>query len=400
MTASFQDLKLVRNADVYQNGMLAGTLRRLADGSIEFSYTDDYLASGAVGIATSLPASSEAFISGSGSLPAFFSGLLPEGHRLTVLKDAAKTSLSDELTLLMVVGADTPGDVSIVPAGVELSAPPVIAEIHDPKTIDFVALSRTLDLHSIPGVQEKISATMLTTPLSLGGAAYLLKLDPRDHPHLVANEELHLRAARQLKLPVATSRLVYDKNGIEGLLIERFDRASDKSLPMGKRFALEDAMQVLNLPPAAKYSVTAEEASLALSARCHAPVVALRNLYIQFLFAWLSGNGDLHGKNISILANAAGRFSPSPIYDVPCTLLYGDDTMALPLAGKTKNLKRRHWNQFGASLGLNGRAIEQANQLALKAADSIDLSQLPLDGSPLRGTQRELRHRRLEIARD
>jgi serine/threonine-protein kinase HipA len=46
---------------------------------------------------------------GSGALPAFFSGLLPEGHRLTVLKNAVKTSLGDELSLPLAVGADVPG---------------------------------------------------------------------------------------------------------------------------------------------------------------------------------------------------------------------------------------------------------------------------------------------------
>ncbi|GAA1416171.1 hypothetical protein AUR04nite_35250 [Glutamicibacter uratoxydans] len=397
MIAELQDLKHVRTADVYQNRSLVGTLTRLSDGSIEFSYTDDYLASGEPGIASSLPVSASPYMSGSGSLPAFFSGLLPEGHRLTVLKDAAKTSLSDELTLLMIVGADTPGNVSIVPSGRQLSDPPVVARIDDPSKLDFVALSRTMDLHSIPGVQDKISATMLTTPLALGEASYLLKLDPRDHPYLVANEALHLNAARLLKLPVAASKLVYDRNQVEGLLVERFDRSRDPELRGSRRFALEDAMQVLNLPPASKYAVTAEEASLALATRCHAPVLALRNFYIQFLFAWLTGNGDLHGKNVSILANHSGGFVPAPIYDVPCTLLYGDDTLALSVSGKSKNLKRKHWVEFADSLGLNQRAANSANLLALKAAESVDLSVLPFEGSPLRGTQRELRHRRLEV---
>lgn len=399
MIENFQALKNVRKADVYRGRDLVGAINRLSDGSLEFSYTEGYLASGLPGIATSLPASGGPYISGSGSLAAFFSGLLPEGHRLTVLKDAAKTSLSDELTLLMIVGADTPGDVSVVPAGRALSNPPVLAEIEDPSELDFVALSRTMDLHSLPGVQDKISATMLTTPLSLAKTAYLLKLDPRDHPYLVANEELHLSAARQLKLPVAVSKLVFDQNSVEGLLIERFDRLRDPLSEEVRRLSLEDAMQVMDLPPASKYAVSAEEASMALASRCHAPVLALRNFYIQFVFAWLTGNGDLHGKNISILANEAGRFAPAPIYDVPCTLLYGDDTLALSVAGKTKNLRRKHWIEFAGSLGLNQRAADAANLVALKAADAVDLGCLPIEGSPLRGTQRELRHRRHELSK-
>jgi serine/threonine-protein kinase HipA len=161
---------------------------------------------------------------------------------------------------------------------------------------------------------------------------------------------------------------------------------------------LEDGLQVLDLPPAVKYSVSAEQVADGLAGYCQAPVLAKRNLYLQFLFAWLTGNGDLHGKNLSILADSAGKFAIAPIYDVPCTLIYGDDTMALSLSGKTKNLKSRHWLEFGQYLGLSERATLSANQLALKAASLAKLEALPIEGSPVRGTARELRFRRMEVA--
>ncbi|MER8027280.1 type II toxin-antitoxin system HipA family toxin [Glutamicibacter protophormiae] len=398
MNYELQDLKQIQEADVYREDVIAGKLTRRQDGSVVFSYTDSYLASGAPSIASSLPTLGGPYIGAVGALPSFFSGLLPEGHRLTVLKNAGKTSLSDELTLLMIVGADTPGNVSVVPSGTALTQPPALAEFLDPAELDFTALARSLDLHSIPGVQEKISATMLTTPMSLAGTAYLLKMDPRDHPHLIANEAAHLSAARLLKLPVVKSQLVHDARQLEGLLIERFDRLNRAGLPGSKKLALEDATQVLNLPPSAKYSVSSEAVCEALAQHCHAPLLAKRNLYIQFLFAWLSGNGDLHGKNVSMLADHDGRFSVAPIYDIPCTLIYGDDTLALTLAGKTKNLRRKHWEEFARTLGLTDKAAASANQLALRAVNNIDLSALPFSGSPLRGTQRELRFRRLEVS--
>lgn len=397
MNSELHELKHVREADVYKKTRFAGRLNRRADGSVEFTYADSYRSSDGPGIAISLPSSPDPYVGPGGGLPAFFSGLLPEGHRLTVLKNAAKTSLSDELTLLLIVGADTPGDVSVVPAGATPSTPTAVAEFRSTSELDFTSLSRTLDRHSLPGVQDKISATMLTTPLSLEGNAYLLKLDPRDHPHLVANEALHLEAARRLKLPVVKSQLVSDMHQVRGLLVERFDRVNGGDGEGLKRLALEDAMQVLDLPPSMKYSVAAEEVSDALAKQCHAPLLAKRNLYIQFLFAWLTGNGDLHGKNVSIVAGQGERFSIAPIYDIPCTLIYGDDTMALTVAGKAKNLKRKHWNEFARTLGLTDRAAASANRLALEAATAVDLSRLPFDGSPLRGTQRELRFRRLEI---
>lgn len=326
-----------------------------------FSYSDSYLASGAPRIASSLPTREGPYTGARGALPSFFSGMLPEGHRLTVLKHATKTGMSDELTLFMIVGADTPGNVSIVPAGTALTQPPALAEFLKPSELNFTALAKSLDLHSIPGVQEKISATMLTTPMSLAGNAYMLKLDPRDHPHLIVNEAAPLAAARFLKLPVVKSKLVHDAHQLGGLLVERFGRVYRAGVSGSKKLALDDATQVLNPPPSAKYLVTSEEVCEALARNWHAPLLAKRNLYIQFLFAWISGNGDLHGKNVSMLAGQDGRFAIAPIYDVPCTLIYGDDTLALTVAGKTKNLRRKHWEEFARVLGLTDKAVASAN---------------------------------------
>ncbi|WP_159613284.1 type II toxin-antitoxin system HipA family toxin [Glutamicibacter sp. JC586] len=397
MTVDLQELKRVARADVYCNETLAGELARRADGSVAFTYYPDYLVGGGAAIATTLLPTAEPYVGPGGALPTFFSGLLPEGHRLTVLKDATKTSLSDELTLLMAVGSDTPGNVRVVPSGSALEQTPVVAEFSNTDNLDFSALARTLDRHSIPGVQDKISATMLTTPVDFKNSAYLLKLDPRDHQHLVVNEAHHLKAAKALKLPVANNWLVLDSKQCPGLLVERFDRLFTVTVDSPTRMALEDAMQVLNQPPASKYAVSTEQVIESLALQCQAPVIARRNLYLQFVFAWLTGNGDLHGKNVSILADEHGRFSVAPIYDIPCTLVYGDNTMALTVAGKDKNLKKKHWAELAGELGLTDRAAQSANQLALKAATMVDLSELPFDGSPLRGAQRELRFRGMEL---
>lgn len=392
-----QDLKLVTQADVYCNDSLAGSITRQADGGVAFRYDKHYLAEGCGSIATSLATTRDPYVGPGGALPAFFSGLLPEGHRLYVLKDATKTSLSDELTLLMAVGSNTPGNIRVVPAGSGVEQAPVVAEFSNATDLDFTLLASTLDRHSIPGVQDMISAIMLRTPVEFKNNAYLLKLYPRDHPHLVVNEAQHLAAARALKLPVARNRIGRDSKGRPGLLVERFDRKATEEANSPIRLALEDAMQVLNLPPASKYAESTEQVIQALALQCQAPILAKHNLYMQFVFAWLTGNGDLHGKNASILANEQGRFSIAPIYDIPCTLIYGDDTMALTVAGKAKNLKKRHWAELAEELGLTERAAQSANQLALKAAMTVDLEVLPFDGSPIRGTQRELRFRRLEL---
>lgn len=117
MAGDLQRLRFLPAADVYKQGTLAGSLARTDTGGTEFTYVRDYLAAGLPGVATTLPPAEGSILTPGGGLPAFFAGLLPEGHRLNVLKNAVKASLDDELTLLMAVGADVPGDVQVVPAG-------------------------------------------------------------------------------------------------------------------------------------------------------------------------------------------------------------------------------------------------------------------------------------------
>lgn len=87
----------------------------------------------------------------------------------------------------------------------------------------------------------------------------------------------------------------------------------------------------------------------------------------------------------------------APVYDVPCTALYRDMTMALSVDGRVKGLRRRHWEALADAVGLPPRAADAAMRRALAAADRVDLSALPFDGFPLHGAQRELRHRRGEL---
>lgn len=389
-------LRTVRAADVYADDVLAGSLERATDGSTVFAYRPDYLARvGSRPIATTLPLSAEAVVTPNGALPAFFAGLLPEGHRLSVLRRAVKTSASDEFTLLLAVGGDTPGDVRVLPAGEPPVAASALIDPADPGSLDFRSLVDAVDTHAIPGVQDKASASMISAPVSGRDGRYILKLSPAEYPHLVEDELLHLTAARGLRLPVAAARIVHDRTGVPGLLVERFDRVHDGD--RWRRLGLEDATQVLGLPPAAKYTVSAEEVVLGLAAVCRAPAVAVRAAYLQFAFAWLSGNGDLHAKNLSVLWQSTGAWSIAPMYDVLCTLVYGDDSMALPLADRTRGLKSRHWAEFAEAIGLPQRAAASANALALAAAARVDLATIGFEGSPLHRVQRELRFRRAEL---
>ena len=173
--------------------------------------------------------------------------------------------------------------------------------------------------------------------------------------------------------------------------------ASSPTTERFERLAMEDASQVLDVLPAAKYAVTSEQVVLALSQRTAAPMIAARNLYLQFLFAWLTGNGDLHAKNVSILSAPGGRWQVAPIYDIPCTAVYRDFSMALPVDGRTASLRRRHWEAFAEDIGLPEAAARSARTLALRVAQQVDLRACPSQVHSLNGALRELVRRRSEL---
>lgn len=107
--------------------------------------------------------------------------------------------------------------------------------------------------------------------------------------------------------------------------------------------------------------------------------------------------GDLHGKNVGILRGLDDIWSVAPIYDIPCTLIYDDDSMALPINGRTRKLRSRDWDQFEESIGLRPRAAAKARVSAVQAAAAIEWGTLPFRGSPLHRVERELRRRREEL---
>jgi serine/threonine-protein kinase HipA len=233
--------------------------------------------------------------------------------RLTRTPDGVvKTSADDELSLLLAVGADAVGDVQVAPAGSPPEAVPARLQVDRGfEEISFRTLLEELGIHpertALPGVQDKASAAMLNLPLARRGTRYLLKLTPPEYPHLVENEFCFLTAARTAGLDAARAQVVHDRDGRPGLLVERFDRlpTSEGGVPLS--LAVEDACQVLDLPPADKYRVSTERALAALAQVCQAPLAAARTLLAQCVFAYLTGNGDAHAKNFSVLQQSTGE---------------------------------------------------------------------------------------------
>ena len=376
-------------ADVYCGLALAGRFTSV-DADTRFEYVSSY---GGRPVAHTLPRGVVVDRPGR-TLPPFFTNLLPEGRRLTALQRTLKTSGDDELGLLLAVGADTIGDVQIVP--VDEKPRPVTPAVAADEPLDFARLIREtgLDRVAIPGVQDKLSAGMITLPLTrggVGGHAGLVKLTPPDYPGAVENEHYCLGVVRRTREAVVEHSLVRDVRGKPGLLVVRFDRVPEA-------LAVEDACQLLGRYPSDKYLVTAEEVAAAVAEVATASAVALRSVHRQFVLAWLMGNGDLHAKNISVMRLPTGEWRVAPVYDTVCTLAWGDTTMALSMGGRVEGFVRRHLVDFGRSLDLPDRVAERNVDVALAATSTMDTDlesgSLPHDRTTLRRLRRQLARRR------
>ena len=394
----------VAEADVYKSGVLAARITRTPQG-VTFSYLDDYLNQSGdyPAVATTLPLVDRDVITPPGAVPAFFAGLLPEGRRLTQLRRRIKASADDELSLLVAVGQDTVGDVQVVRRGTKpgIAGQPAPV-LTDPSTLSFADLfadDMPLDGVGLAGVQDKVSGKTIALPVKHKNRDTILKLSPPEYPHLVENEAYFLALAGRAGISCVDHSVIYDRDGVSGLVLSRFDRTpttggQDDAPGM---VAVEDAGQVLGLWPADKYNTTTENVITALSSLCAAHLVAARLAFEQVVFAVLTGNGDLHAKNLSIMQRD-GEWVLAPAYDIPSTLIYGDTSFALTIGGKRRDISRRQLLAFANSLGLPTKTAERiiTNLLDATAGLESELREgaLPLNPRQVADTVAGLKNRR------
>lgn len=373
----FEALREIEQADVYLGDHAVARLARDHRDEIAFSYTGAAPEPGpsdrAQSVSWSLPRDGNyPLVTHGGAVPTFFAGLLPEGVRLGIVTASTKTSADDHFTLLLAIGADTVGNVRVLPSG---TAAPSLTPMFDPKhSNDFRAVFASLtgslaaDPVGLSGVQPKVSAAMWSTPARTTSGPAILKLNPPGgFPRLVENEHFFMQMAADCGLRTARTHLLHDAQGRSALLVERFDRQGDL------RVAQEDACQVAGVYPASKYRIHTETAIGALGDACArgggSVAAATLELLRIVMFSWLIGNGDLHGKNLSIYC-PDGFWRPTPAYDLLTTQPYTGwrDPMAMSLYGRANRLDRQWFLDAAERFGLRGRAVARMTDDLVDAA--------------------------------
>ncbi|MNK12092.1 Serine/threonine-protein kinase HipA [compost metagenome] len=354
------DAKNTNVLQIYKDGVFAGALERTAEGCSLVFDQDFRESSKGKGLTYCIPLTQSRMEYRGVGLPAYFAGLLPEGLRLKALVRRLKTSEDDMFSLLVAAGMDPVGDIHFKDPE-ESDKDEEETELELPKNFsalrDRLKEGETLGGSSLAGVQEKASADRISLPL-LGkkrNKSYILKLESKEFPEGIANEYACLKLAKACGLQVNEATIVHDENGEAALLVERFDREWDKKRKQWHRLHQEDACQFLNLYPADKYRVSLQKIAEGVAQFSSTPEIEILSLLKLVAFSYLVGNGDLHAKNISLIEKN-GITQMSPAYDILCTGINGDHTMALLFDGKNQNLKRKTFIEFGERYNVPGEA--------------------------------------------
>ncbi|MES2767752.1 MAG: HipA domain-containing protein [Bdellovibrionota bacterium] len=361
--------KNINEIVIQKNNIRAGVLRRTKDGA-EFVYDQEYFSSkDSEAVSFGLPKSQFVHAVQGENLHPYFAGLLPEGLRLKAITEKLKTSPSDYFSIFAEVGFDCIGDVTVQKDTPKLEFIRKWADVDFYEYFFETLKSDYLENTAFAGVQEKISASMISLPIkgSSRNKSYILKLNSKDKPRLIYNEYYCLELAKKCGLKVNKTRLIPDKNKNHGLLVERFDRLYNIDQKKLTKIHQEDACQFLNQYPANKYRLSFREILEQMNILCTSPKIEILKAIEQYIFSYLICNGDMHAKNISIMVDPKDKtIVLTPAYDLISTLVYGDENMALKIDGKDKKLNRKIFVSFAEAFDIPSIAIESKIEALLK----------------------------------
>jgi serine/threonine-protein kinase HipA len=226
-------------------------------------------------------------------------------------------------------------------------------------------LARTVVERSIavPGVQPKLSLSMVSDALENGGSGrltvvgalggnFIFKPPMERYPEMPQNEHLTMRIAEAFGIKTVKSSLIRLRSGELAYITKRIDRMEN-----GEKVHMLDMFQILEAFD--KYKSSMERVGKAL--RLYAANTLLDQLYFFELniFSFVTGNNDMHLKNFSMI-NSGGDWSLAPAYDLlNVSIVNPEDTeeLALTLEGKKQKFKREHFERLGKGLDLNDRQI-------------------------------------------
>ncbi|MGH9126981.1 MAG: HipA domain-containing protein [Acidimicrobiales bacterium] len=349
-------------------------------------------------LSLSLPVRTERFPQG--TVKPFLDGLLPEGDSRRAIARDIGVDPADTYGLIETLGRDCAGAIVIQPAD---DPPPPQPTTHTAEALTVEEVAELVDnlreaplgaggrvRISLAGVQEKLLLTQMPDgtwgrPVDGTPSTHILKPEIARYPATVENEAFCMRLGRNLGLPTANIATT-EVAGRKLIVVERYDRivGADGAV---ERVHQEDLCQATGTRPDDKYEEDGGP-SLRTVAGLVGAVAArgsLDTLLAAVTLHALVGNGDAHAKNFSLLHERSGGLRLAPLYDVMCTLCYGDNRLAMYIDNvrRTDRLTADRIINEGAAWGLpRPRSAEIVTGLLDRAPEAIEAARDETDDIP------------------
>lgn len=231
---------------------------------------------------------------------------------------------------------------------------------------------------TVPGVQTKLSLEIdrkadsadKLTIVGLWGR-FILKPPSNRWAELPANEHCTMMLAEVAGIETVPYGLIHLGSGELAYITKRIDRDDQ-----GNKFAMEDMCQLTGRLTEDKYKGSHEQIAKTIKQYSANPIFDLTRFYELVLFTYLTGNGDMHLKNFSLFNDPVVGWKLAAGYDLLNTRLVlpeekDTEELALTLAGKKSNFNPESFDDFGKSIGLNLKQIQNIKQNLLSYKESF-----------------------------
>lgn len=177
-------------------------------------------------------------------------------------------------------------------------------------------------------------------------SAYLLIYPDKNDPLRVEGEHLLFSLAKIAGIKVPTYGYYQTREGL-ALLIKRIDLAKREKV------GFEDFASLLGRIAADKREGAYEEAKTVLERYSAYPGLDKAEYAFRLLFAFLTGDNDLHFKKFALIETKNGHYRLAPACLLSSAAFNnGPDELALSLNGKKQGLGLADLKRFALSLGL------------------------------------------------
>lgn len=230
---------------------------------------------------------------------------------------------------------------------------------------------------SVPGVQPKLSLSLIKETLEIGtkgrltilealGGNYILKPQNFVFPEMPENEHLTMKLAELLGIQTVVSSLIRLKSGELSYITKRIDRTAT-----GKKIHMLDMYQITEAFD--KYRSSVEKVGKAVINYSFNTLLDVLRLYEIVIFSHITGNNDMHLKNFSmILKDDNWVFSPAyDLLNVQLHLPEDKEETALTIGGKKSRLTKTDFIQLGLKFSLSEKQIQNVFKRVIKAENKI-----------------------------